>query len=86
MTARNAFRGPNWWNFTAGVYKNIKIKENVALQLRGEFFNILNHHNYYVNGSLQDVNGATFVEMQKGGFGNPYDERRNVQLGAKVTF
>ncbi len=46
MTSRNAFRGPNWWNFTAGVYKNFKIKENVALQLRGEFFNILNHHNY----------------------------------------
>ena len=87
MTARNAFRGPNWWNFTAGVYKNIKIKENVALQLRGEFFNILNHHNYYVNGSNTDLGGGiTFIEMQKGGFGNPYDERRNVQLGAKITF
>jgi hypothetical protein len=86
MTSRNAFRGPNWWNFTAGVYKNIKIKENVALQLRGEFFNILNHHNYYVNGALADVNGSTFIQEQKGGFGNPYDERRNVQLGAKITF
>jgi hypothetical protein len=86
MTSRNAFRGPNWWNFTAGVYKNIKIKENVALQLRGEFFNILNHHNFYVNGSLADVNGSNFITVQKGGFGNPYDERRNVQLGAKITF
>jgi outer membrane receptor protein involved in Fe transport len=87
MTSRNAFRGPGWWNFTAGVYKNIKLRESLALQLRGEFLNILNHHNYYVNGANTDVGGGiAFVEAQKGGFGNPYDERRNIQLGAKLTF
>jgi hypothetical protein len=40
-----------------------------------------------VNGANTDLGGGiSFIELQKGGFGNPYDERRNVQLGAKVTF
>lgn len=86
MTHRNSFRGPGFWNLNLGAYKNFKVTERTSLQFRGEMFNIFNHHNFYVNGSLADVNGATFIEGKKGGLGNPFDERRNVQLAVKLIF
>ena len=43
---RNAFRGPNFWQWDLGVNKNFRIREGVALQFRSEFFNLLNHTNF----------------------------------------
>ncbi len=96
MLRRNAFKGPNVWNWDMGVYKNFKITERVNLQLRGEFYNILNHKNFYVLGFGQggaDVSslptnaaGLPVVQAKKGGYGNPFDEHRNTQLAIRVTF
>ncbi len=91
MTHRNAFRGPGQWMWDMGVYKNFHVTERFTLQLRGEFFNILNHHNFYMlTGSQMDASvssGAPFVaQMKKGGYGNPTDERRNTQLAVKIIF
>ncbi len=43
---RNALRGPSFkeWNFS--VFKTTSITERVELQLRAEFFNLLNHPNF----------------------------------------
>jgi hypothetical protein len=43
---RNALVGPSFkeWNFS--VFKNTVITERVVLQLRAEFFNLLNHPNF----------------------------------------
>lgn len=45
---RNAFRGPNFWQWDMGVNKNFRIpaREGMALQFRSEFFNLLNHTNF----------------------------------------
>ncbi len=43
---RNAFRGPGFWNLDMGIIKNFSVTERVKLQLRGEFFNALNHANF----------------------------------------
>ncbi len=43
---RNIIRGPGFWNVDAGLLKNFQIRENVRLQLRGEFFNVFNHPNF----------------------------------------
>ncbi|MCA1683885.1 MAG: hypothetical protein LC708_01965, partial [Actinobacteria bacterium] len=51
---RNSFYGPGVWNLDLGVYKNFRLSERVGLQLRGEAFNILNHHNFYVNAGNTD--------------------------------
>jgi len=51
---RNIFRGPDFVNWDFSVNKNTKLGERVTLQLRGEFFNILNHPNF------TDVNGELF--------------------------
>jgi hypothetical protein len=63
-----------------------------CLQFRGEFYNIMNHHNQYVTTENLDANSLStpFVQTQKGGIygvaGQPTDERRNIQFGLKLTF
>ena len=40
---RNLFRGPGFANLDMSVTKRFKINERFNVQLRGEFFNVLNH-------------------------------------------
>jgi hypothetical protein len=89
MTRRNAFRGPGAWNVNGGLYKTFTLGENVRLQLRGEFYNVFNHANLYVSGAETDISARNFVPARKGisgATGNPLEERRNIQLGLKLTF
>jgi hypothetical protein len=43
---RNAIYGPHYWDWDFALLKNTPLSERVNLQLRGEFFNILNHPNF----------------------------------------
>lgn len=43
---RNSLRGPSFKELNGAIYKNTAITERVVLQLRAEFFNILNHPNF----------------------------------------
>jgi outer membrane receptor protein involved in Fe transport len=86
---RNQWYGPAYWNLDSGVYKDFKIKERYTIQLRGEFYNIFNHHNMYVNGGNSDIAEVTAVQSAKGapgGIPGPDDERRNVQLALRFQF
>lgn len=78
MTKRNQFRGPGFWNVDFAAFKNFHISENTRLQLRGEFYNVFNHANMFVDGASSEVN-----EGQVTGF---KDGRRNVQLAVKFIF
>jgi hypothetical protein len=55
-------------------------------------YNILNHHNQYINYFNLDANNMStpFVQTQKGGIfgqaGQSTDERRNIQFGLKLMF
>ena len=64
MTRRNSFVGPSWWNMDMGIYKNFKLTERFNLQFRSEFYNIFNHHNFYVDGA-----GGTEVDCYTYGDG-----------------
>jgi outer membrane receptor protein involved in Fe transport len=96
MLSRNSSIGPSVWNWDLGIYKDFSITERVRLQLRGEFYDILNHKNFYVLGYLlggADVStlptnaaGQPMITAQKGGFGNPFDERRITQVAVRITF
>jgi hypothetical protein len=55
MTGRNAFRGPGAWNFDLAAAKNFAVTERVKVEFRAEGFNILNHHNMYVNAAAANV-------------------------------
>jgi hypothetical protein len=94
---RNQFFGPDYWNIDMNFYKTFKLTERFALQFRGEFYNILNHHNHYITSENLDVSSMStpFVQTEKGGpYGFPSictttngcDERRNIQFGLKLLF
>jgi len=87
---KDRFQSPNNWMLNLGVYKQIKFTERVSFQLRGEFYNVLNHHNQYVNVGNADLSSASTVQSSKGaiesGIPGPNDERRNIQIGAKIIF
>jgi hypothetical protein len=84
------------------VYKNIHLgkADRYTLQLRGEFYNVLNHHDDYVQAATAEyynlTNGGTAdgnLNVMRGApSGNPGgttlqpDERRNVQLAARFSF
>jgi outer membrane receptor protein involved in Fe transport len=92
---RNQYFGPGYWNLDMNFYKTFKLTERFGLQFRGEFYNILNHHNLYVTTENLNVKSLSsqntpFIQTEKGGIyglaGQPSDERRNIQFGLKLTF
>jgi outer membrane receptor protein involved in Fe transport len=96
---RNIFRGPHYRNWDFSLVKNFRITERFNAQLRGEFFNILNHPNLGIPGSLL-VNAFNNDFSSPGSFGqvpgtpdvvaaNPVigtGGARNIQLGLKFRF
>ncbi|HYH00383.1 MAG TPA: TonB-dependent receptor [Terriglobales bacterium] len=81
---RNTFVGPEYWNFDASLFKNIRITERVNMQFRAESFNVFNHTNFQLPGA----GGATNNQINRPNFGqaggtfNP----RNLQFGLKLNF
>src|SRR5215831_15657694 len=86
MLTRGYFYGPGAYTIDLGVYKTTKITERLSLQLRGEFFNLLNHSNMWLTLSDNDLSSTTTVHSQKGVPPVNADERRNVQLALKLIF
>lgn len=98
MLTRGYFYGPGAYYVDLGVYKTTKITERVSLQLRGEFFNMLNHSNMWLTLSENDISSITggcpgdasqqcaVVHAEKGVPPINANERRNVQLALKVLF
>src|SRR5262249_16034466 len=94
MTARNAFRGPGAWTFDLAVSKAFALTERFRLEFRAEGFNILNHHNMYVNGFNADAEnfaGRAIIQGRKGGLsaladqGN-HEEARFGQFALRLNF
>ena len=86
MLTRGYFYGPGAYHVDLGVYKTTKISERFSLQIRGEFFNMLNHSNMYLTLSDNDLSSTTIVHAQKGVHPVLANENRNVQLALKVIF
>ena len=56
MTSRNMFRGPGAYFINLAIGKTFPISERFKLNFRSEFYNLLNHSNYYVQtGSTADA-------------------------------
>jgi hypothetical protein len=90
---RNAFRGPNYWNFNFVAAKMFRVTERFNLQFRAEFYDAFNHSNYYINAGnldVEDGTGVTSIQAVKGlpgggGLGIAL-EHRNIQFGLKLNF
>lgn len=77
---RNSLRSPGLYNWDLGVYKNFALpfRESTSLQLRGEFFNVLNHTNFgFPDANISD---AAFGTIR-----TTYPPRQ-IQLALKLRF
>jgi hypothetical protein len=77
---RNAFRGPDFWQWDLGVNKRFRIpaREGMSLQFRSEFFNLLNHTNF--GAPTADITSASFGTIR--GTAPP----RQIQFALKLMF
>lgn len=90
---RNIFRGPGFTNWDFSVSKSWRLTERMHLQLRGEFFNILNHPNF--DGFTMDTDlfdsstVGTVIFTPDVAASNPVigsGGSRHIQLGAKFIW
>jgi hypothetical protein len=92
---RNSFQSPGFWNIDFVAMKNFKLTERFTMQFRGEFYNIFNHHNMYIQATNLDIENGTGVTAINAINGSPSagwlnsalpDERRNIQFALKLLF
>jgi outer membrane receptor protein involved in Fe transport len=76
--ARNALIGPSNWNSNLALLKKFLITERSFVQLRGEFYNFLNHNN--LNNPNTAMNSADFGRILNRS-GN-----RVIQIGGRFVF
>lgn len=77
---RNTYTGPAWWNLDFSVVKNTNLtRDKGRLQLRADFFNILNHATFATpNSALGDpVFGLSTTTASS---------EQQIQFGARVMF
>ena len=60
---RNILRSPGFYNWDMSVSKVVKFSERLNMQLRGEFFNVLNHPNFFPSSATSRVAGGTVGEL-----------------------
>jgi len=75
---RSTVRGPDINVFDLAVFKTFALRTGARLQLRGEFFNALNHPNWNQPG--RTLGGSGFGEVTSA------RDPRIVQLGAKIIW
>ena len=84
---RNEIYGPGLVNFDFSLFKDNKIKENLNLQFRAEFFNVFNHSNFNSpidNSTLFNQDGSAV-----GGAGSidaTSTSNREIQFALKLIF
>jgi hypothetical protein len=91
---RNIFRGPAFREWDFSVSKMWKLNERVRMQIRGEFFNVLNHPNFDVFSMNTDLSvpasvGTAIFTPDLGTASNPVlgtGGSRHIQLGAKIIW
>jgi hypothetical protein len=82
-----------YFNWDAGLMKNIAISEGTRLQLRMEVFNVLNHVNFFPptganaaslgeDSNIFNINSATFGQITTG---NAYPPRI-MQFAVRLEF
>jgi Carboxypeptidase regulatory-like domain/TonB dependent receptor len=83
--ARGSETGPKINSLNLGIFKNIKIRENLRLQFRTEMFNALNHPNGFDGDATPDIiiedAGSTYARRDEISGG-----RRIIQFGLRIIF
>jgi hypothetical protein len=94
---RDEIRGPKLFNMDLSLLKDTRIRENIILQFRAEFFNILNHENF----GTPNLNIFSTANLKPSSDGlvhgnnpsaglilntNPGTNPRQIQFGLRLSF
>ncbi len=71
--------GPNTFNIDLSLFKNFRIREGMNLQIRGEFFNLINNANF-IPAQFLDINSTSFGRITAS------SSARVVQFAARFNF
>jgi hypothetical protein len=88
---RTTMRGPGFAQWDIGLFKNFDVSEEVNLQFRAEFFNILNRANFSVPQNAlfeSDAAGIAIQEVRSsvGNISQTVSTSRQIQLALKIVF
>ncbi len=75
---RSVLRGPSWKNVDMTLAKSFKVSERWSTEVRGEFFNVINHPNFDIPGHM--LGNADFGVISSA------EPARTVQLALRVMF
>jgi hypothetical protein len=87
---RNVFRQPGLFFLNTALIKNFHLPRDAAkLQMRAEFYNLLNHPNLYVNGSSTDISTRSFTAgdgLVLPGVTASFRDNRQIVLALKIIY
>lgn len=79
-SARNLLFGPGYFNWDTAVFKHTPLTERLNLEIRAEFFNVLNHPNFGIpQSNISNVS-------QVGRITSTSNTPRDIQFGARLSF
>lgn len=81
---RNTLRGGGLTNFDLGGYRAFRITERQALQFRAEFFNLLNHPNFFLPNT--QASSSAFATVSRAAFQSQTGAQRQIQFALKYVF
>jgi hypothetical protein len=83
---RNQFYGPRYTNADVTLMKNVGLTERVKLQIRSEFFNLLNHPQFKQPGYLIQQPSTLGLSTQTLTRSDGTTSARQIQLALKLIF
>ena len=78
-SGRNILTGPRLFQWDSSLFRVVSLRENVRLQFRAEFFNILNHPNF-------GTPNSTIGTKQAGTISSTVTSPRQIQFALKLVF
>ncbi len=85
-SARNSAKGPGFSSLDFGIGKDFSITERIGLKFRTDMFNVLNHPNFGLPGSIQLFSGPGTPNPAAGVISTTVGTSRQIQFSLKLTF
>ncbi len=81
---RGTLTGPGLADVDVSLFKNVAMSERLRLQIRAEFFNVLNHANFGTPNAIVFSSGA--ISSSAGLITSTTTTSRQIQFGMKLMF
>ena len=82
---RNAFRFPHFTNMDFSLFKTLRVRESVSLQMRFEAFNVFNVQNWSGPSNVT-INSGTLISKTAGQITGLQGNPRQLQFGLRLMF